>query len=151
MLKIKRPLSQTAPSLDERTPKKSDVLIRNYLQSYLSWMAIQNPAFASTLTPDEISNYFFHSIVHPLWFTKLMERQTFKLMILIDNYFRKYMDSAELFNCSMRIVPKDPGPYNEIKDLPDLCTYSLCQNLPETEWRRLTLDEMIFTKKLLNQ
>lgn len=130
-------------------PKSSDVMIKTYLQSYLFWMSKQNPSFASTCSPDEISNYFFHSISHPLWFMKLMEKQSFKMMILIDNYFRKYMNHAELFNFSMLIVPKVPAPYNEINEKPEVCPFSV-QGLPDSETKRLTYDELIYTRKLLN-
>lgn len=151
MLNIKpQSMNKLTSSPSTVKAKKTDVMIKNYLQSYLSWMTKQNPVFSSTLTPDEISNYFFHSIVHPYWFVKLMEKQTFKLLILIDNYFRKYMGSADLFSCTMAIIPKMPASYNEIDDHLNLCDQSTCQGLPESEWKRLTYDEAIFTQKLLN-
>lgn len=151
MLKIKSQTTYDHPAVPATGKAiKTDVLIKNYLQSYLSWMVKQNPVFSSTLTPDEISNYFFHSLIHPLWFMKLMEKQTFKLLILIDNYFRKYMNSADLFCCTMVIIPKISAPYKEIDDRPVLCDQPPCQGLAESEWKRLTYDEAIFTQKLLN-
>ena len=59
-----------------------ELLLKKYMQSFLKWIYFQNSNYSKYLTREEISNYFFNQIKHPLWY----EQPNFKKMVEIDKY-----------------------------------------------------------------
>lgn len=81
--------------------------LKRYLQSYLSWLYLQNPEFSKTLTAEECTNFFLNEVVHPIWFQVYLKHRPLKLMSHINQYFVHNKDSAHLFNQFLAIQTKD--------------------------------------------
>lgn len=90
-----------------------ELILKKYMQSYLKWLYFQNPSCHKNLTQEEIVNYFFNKIEHPVWF----KEPTFASMVEITEYFKQHLspEQVELFDYYYTIKPKMASFYSEIK------------------------------------
>lgn len=93
-----------------------DQALREYLQSYIDWMSVQNEHFADTLSPLELSNYFIKKLTHPLWFRLYLKFEPFVAMVYVDTSIRKYMYNTDVLEYTRlcRIRPIDNANYKEV-------------------------------------
>lgn len=89
------------------------VIIEKYLQSFLCWIYKQNEDFAEYLTREEISNYFFNHLIHPVWFKEYMKNDTFRKSVEIDTYIHSYKSKPadKIFSYHYNIQPKENAEY----------------------------------------
>lgn len=80
--------------------------LRKYIQSYLYWLYIQNNKFEKRLSSEELTNFFFNEIEHPIWFIYLLQTNTFKICTEVNNYISRYKKKAELMEPEISIIPK---------------------------------------------
>jgi len=90
-----------------------ELLLKKYMQSFLKWIYFQNSNYTKYLTREEISNYFFNQIKHPLWY----EQPNFKKMVEIDKYLNKHssIEEVQLFDYFYFICPKVNSKYSIAK------------------------------------
>lgn len=92
------------------------LIIEKYMQSFLCWIYKQNEDFSLYLTREEISNYFFNHLIHPIWFEIYMKQGTFQKATTIDTYIHNYKSKPadKIFAYHYLILPKDEGEYSYI-------------------------------------
>lgn len=97
----------------ERAVELKGRAFREYLQSFVSWMRLQNEAFCENLSMEEITNYFIGGLNHPLWLRIYMKNDPFSSLVRIDIFIRKYTQMAEMLeeNQYVEIRPKKEGSY----------------------------------------
>lgn len=89
----------------ENIDPDENILLKEYMQSFLKWIYVQNNDFCNTLNNEEISNYFMKQLNHPTWMKLLIEKNKFKMMVAIDNYINKYKSNAYMFKELIQIEP----------------------------------------------
>lgn len=92
--------------------------LKKYFQSYLAWMYLQNTEFVETLTDEEITNFFLHSLSHPLWFSLYLEKEPFTLIMEATQYFHKFKENSSLMKYELPITMK-----KEIEGLKHMTAY----------------------------
>lgn len=97
----------------ERT---KETMFKQYVYSFLRWLKEQNPEYQENLEPHEISNYFIHEIVHPVWFDRIInEMPKFAVMVQVNDIFEKY-SGEDIFDYIFTIVPKEEEvEYTEVE------------------------------------
>ena len=101
---------------------EDELLIKKYVQSFLCWIYRQNEDFSEYLTREEISNYFFTHLIHPVWFSIYMKENTFKKSVEIDRYIHssKTKPADKVFEYHYQIHPKDDAPYIPLRQVDEL-------------------------------
>lgn len=123
-----------------------DLATKKYMQSYLKWLSIQNADFNEGLTHEEIVNYFFNGLIHPVWLQKNLK--SFEAMVKTDKYLKNYQsyEKASRFEYFYRILPVSQASYTEVipkeKNLEEPQKIQLkLLNLKDTEINRLSKEE----------
>lgn len=123
-----------------------DLAMKKYMQSYLKWLSIQNADFNDGLTHEEIVNYFFNGLNHPMWLQNKLK--SFDIMVKTDKYLKNYQsyEKASRFEYFYRILPVSQASYTEIipkeKNLEEPQKIQLkLLNLKDTEINRLSKEE----------
>ncbi len=84
---------------------------KKYIQSYLRWLYEQNSDFAANLTTQELTNFFFNKLEHPLWFQLYLSLVSFRIITETDNYIEKYKTNASKMLVDIPIVLKEKITY----------------------------------------
>lgn len=85
---------------------------KEYLQSYLAWLHLQNPNFYNYLSNEEITNYFIHEIQLPNTVINYIQSSNpLDILSKTYEYLSRYKDKTSIFTISQKILPKKQGPY----------------------------------------
>lgn len=105
-------------SLKEKAKKKQTKAIENmgdiykeFLQSYLAWLYLQNPRFYEFLTNEELTNYLFNEVDIPSNISLYINSDSLNILSKTYEYISRYKDKTSIFTISMNIHPKRNGPY----------------------------------------
>ena len=86
---------------------------KSYLQSFLAWMELQNPSFATNLSDEEIANYFLHGIKLPKAIDSFIKTNSFEILSKTHQYISRYKDKTSLFTIAVPIEPIEAGNYKK--------------------------------------
>ena len=86
---------------------------KTFIQNFLSWIYLQNPDFATYLTDEEITEYFFNGIFIPKHLNDFIHKNPFNILSKTHKYISKYKDKTSLFALKFSVVPIKEGNYKK--------------------------------------
>lgn len=145
----RKEISKNANFQESYIPKECitiDLAMKKYIQSYLKWISCQNMDFNETLKHEEIANFFFNGLNHPVWVSNYLK--SFDTLVKTDKYLKKYQayEKASRFEYFYRILPSSSSNYTDLvpkeKNIEEPQKIQLkLLNYKDTEINRLSFEE----------
>lgn len=104
-------LKEQAKKKKSKALEKMGDIYKEFLQSYLAWLYLQNPRFDEFLTNEELTNYLFNEIYIPNNISLYINTDSLNILSKTYEYISRYKDKTSIFTISMNIHPKRNGPY----------------------------------------
>lgn len=98
-------------NLRAKKNKEMGIKYKSYLQTYLSWLSLQNPSFSLYLSDEELVNYFLHELILPRDISNYCKNNSFEILSKTYEYINRYKDKTSMFKQSYQILPKTPANY----------------------------------------